>query len=226
MASAVRPDDAVARVGPNELAVLAIECPRDEGEHLTGRVRDALARGGLRATVGWAARDPHHGLADALTKSPHLRATAGRVHPRHGGERLLRTGKAGRGVQPRDEWEQPSFGRELFLGNFRPDLIHPQPELPPEMVDKGEAFLARLRVLPRERRRPARDRARREDPRARHRRAQGARRARDEDPRGVRRPRPQPGLLQPRAGDGRHLARVAVDAAERAPVDRPARSRW
>jgi alkylation response protein AidB-like acyl-CoA dehydrogenase len=43
------------------------------------------------------------------------------------------------------EWKQPSFGKELFLGNFRPDLIHPQPELPPEMVDKGEAFLARLR---------------------------------------------------------------------------------
>src|SRR5215212_10320759 len=43
------------------------------------------------------------------------------------------------------EWKQPSFGKELFLGNFRPDLIHPQPELPPDMVDKGEAFLARLR---------------------------------------------------------------------------------
>lgn len=45
------------------------------------------------------------------------------------------------------EWKQPSFGKELFLGNFRPDLIHPQPELPPEMVDKGEAFLARLRAF-------------------------------------------------------------------------------
>jgi alkylation response protein AidB-like acyl-CoA dehydrogenase len=43
------------------------------------------------------------------------------------------------------EWKQPSFGRELFLGTFRPDLIHPQPTSPPEMVTKGEAFLARLR---------------------------------------------------------------------------------
>ena len=25
------------------------------------------------------------------------------------------------------EWELPSFGRELFLGSFRLDLIHPQP---------------------------------------------------------------------------------------------------
>src|SRR3954453_24214582 len=43
------------------------------------------------------------------------------------------------------EWTQPSFGKELFLGNFRLDLIHPQPELDPGAVEKGEAFLDRLR---------------------------------------------------------------------------------
>ncbi len=26
-------------------------------------------------------------------------------------------------------WEKPSFGKELFLGNLRLDLIHPQPRL-------------------------------------------------------------------------------------------------
>ena len=25
------------------------------------------------------------------------------------------------------EWTKPSFGKELFLGHFRLDLIHPQP---------------------------------------------------------------------------------------------------
>jgi alkylation response protein AidB-like acyl-CoA dehydrogenase len=45
------------------------------------------------------------------------------------------------------EWTQPSFGRELFLGSFRPDLIHPQPTSPPDMVAKGDAFLARLRTF-------------------------------------------------------------------------------
>ena len=45
------------------------------------------------------------------------------------------------------EWKQPSFGRELFLGNLRLDLIHPQPQLPPEMTDRGEAFLAKLRTF-------------------------------------------------------------------------------
>src|SRR3954454_14124300 len=44
-------------------------------------------------------------------------------------------------------WELPSFGRELFLGDLRLDLIHPQPKLPPESVRKGEEFLTRLRTF-------------------------------------------------------------------------------
>ena len=43
------------------------------------------------------------------------------------------------------EWKLPSFGKELFLGNFRLDLIHPQPQLDPAAVEKGERFLAQLR---------------------------------------------------------------------------------
>src|SRR4051794_23667722 len=43
------------------------------------------------------------------------------------------------------EWKLPSFGKELFLGNFRLDLIHPQPRLDAESTEKGEAFLATLR---------------------------------------------------------------------------------
>ena len=45
------------------------------------------------------------------------------------------------------EWAKPSFGKELFLGNFRLDLIHPQPELDPSAVEKGQAFLERFRVF-------------------------------------------------------------------------------
>jgi alkylation response protein AidB-like acyl-CoA dehydrogenase len=43
------------------------------------------------------------------------------------------------------EWTLPSFGKELFLGRFRLDLIHPQPRLDAEATTKGERFLARLR---------------------------------------------------------------------------------
>src|SRR3954453_7588667 len=43
------------------------------------------------------------------------------------------------------DWKLPSFGKELFLGNFRLDLIHPQPKLDAEAIEKGERFLATLR---------------------------------------------------------------------------------
>lgn len=42
------------------------------------------------------------------------------------------------------EWHKPSFGKELFLGQFRLDLIHPHPRLPADAVAKGDAFLTRL----------------------------------------------------------------------------------
>jgi alkylation response protein AidB-like acyl-CoA dehydrogenase len=45
------------------------------------------------------------------------------------------------------EWKLPSFGKELFLGNFRLDLIHPQPQLDPDAIEKGERFLAALRAF-------------------------------------------------------------------------------
>ncbi|MDI2132771.1 acyl-CoA dehydrogenase family protein [Yinghuangia seranimata] len=43
------------------------------------------------------------------------------------------------------EWRKPSFAKELFLGRFRLDLIHPHPEPSAEQVTRGEEFLAELR---------------------------------------------------------------------------------
>src|SRR5438270_10885405 len=43
------------------------------------------------------------------------------------------------------EWRLPSFGKELFLGRLRLDLIHPQPQLDPDAVERGERFLSELR---------------------------------------------------------------------------------
>ena len=34
------------------------------------------------------------------------------------------------------EWVAPSFVRDLFLGKFRPDLIHPYPEQDPERSEE------------------------------------------------------------------------------------------
>ncbi|GAA1899120.1 acyl-CoA dehydrogenase family protein [Streptomyces sodiiphilus] len=43
------------------------------------------------------------------------------------------------------EWSKPSFAKELFLGRYRLDLIHPHPVPDEETVRRGERFLARLR---------------------------------------------------------------------------------
>lgn len=43
------------------------------------------------------------------------------------------------------QWRQPSFGKELFLGRLRLDLVHPHPRGPAEATERGEAFLAKLR---------------------------------------------------------------------------------
>lgn len=45
------------------------------------------------------------------------------------------------------DWRKPSFAKELFLGHFRLDLIHPHPMPADEDVRRGEAFLARLRAF-------------------------------------------------------------------------------
>ncbi|MEV7226841.1 acyl-CoA dehydrogenase family protein [Polymorphospora sp. NPDC051019] len=42
------------------------------------------------------------------------------------------------------EWGKPSFGKELFLGRLRLDLIDPWPRPDPEQVAKADDFLARL----------------------------------------------------------------------------------
>ncbi|MDJ1132611.1 acyl-CoA dehydrogenase family protein [Streptomyces iconiensis] len=43
------------------------------------------------------------------------------------------------------DWRKPSFAKELFLGRFRLDLIHPHPEPEAADVTRGEEFLATLR---------------------------------------------------------------------------------
>jgi alkylation response protein AidB-like acyl-CoA dehydrogenase len=45
------------------------------------------------------------------------------------------------------EYKLPSFGRQMYLGDFQLDLIHPQPQLDPEAVRDGEEFLGRLRAF-------------------------------------------------------------------------------
>ncbi|MQA10078.1 MAG: acyl-CoA dehydrogenase [Pseudonocardiaceae bacterium] len=43
------------------------------------------------------------------------------------------------------KWDRPSFGKELFLGRLRLDLIDPLPGSDPKSEAEGEEFIARLR---------------------------------------------------------------------------------
>ncbi|MER6527600.1 acyl-CoA dehydrogenase family protein [Streptomyces sp. NPDC001508] len=43
------------------------------------------------------------------------------------------------------DWRKPSFAKELFLGRFRLDLVHPHPHPADDDVQRGEEFLAKLR---------------------------------------------------------------------------------
>ena len=56
------------------------------------------------------------------------------------------------------EWKLPSFGKQLFLGDFRLDLIHPQPQLDPEADREGRA-LPRRSCARSSTRRPTRSRS-------------------------------------------------------------------
>src|SRR5207244_3008930 len=42
-------------------------------------------------------------------------------------------------------WQKPSFGKQLYLGDFRLDLIHPHPRPDEAAVRRGEEFCARMR---------------------------------------------------------------------------------
>src|SRR3981189_670000 len=43
-------------------------------------------------------------------------------------------------------WNKPSFAKELYLGRFRLDLVHPHPQPTPEAAAKATKFLTELRA--------------------------------------------------------------------------------
>ncbi|MFI6476433.1 acyl-CoA dehydrogenase family protein [Nonomuraea sp. NPDC050663] len=50
------------------------------------------------------------------------------------------------GEQAREkEWRRPSFAKQLFLGDFQLDLVHPVPALPEEATKRGEEFVRAVR---------------------------------------------------------------------------------
>jgi alkylation response protein AidB-like acyl-CoA dehydrogenase len=63
---------------------------------------------------------------------------------RHVGEREARqTAEAAREA----DWRQPSFGKQLFLGDYRLDLIHPHPRPSDDASARGEEFCAKMEAF-------------------------------------------------------------------------------
>ena len=100
-----------------------------------------------------------------------------------------------------DAWLRPSFGKQLFLGDFQLGLIHPYPVPDPESEERGKAFCERLAEFCA---RAVNGAIIENDAKIPERGCEGTRGpggVRHEDLARVRRPRPLPALLQPRADD-------------------------
>ena len=85
-------------------------------------------------------RAPRRSGQGQMGRSEHERGP-GRTRPP--GERA--GSPPGSGGSPGGGWTRPSFGKQLFLGDFRLDLIHPHPRPSEESSRRGEEFCARLR---------------------------------------------------------------------------------
>jgi alkylation response protein AidB-like acyl-CoA dehydrogenase len=81
-------------------------------------------------------------LSNTTQDSPVVQAPSGVPVPAEEAD-LRAMGEASR----EREWRKPSFAKELYLGRFRLDLIHPHPTSSPEDVERGERFLAELRAF-------------------------------------------------------------------------------
>ena len=118
------------------------------------------------------------------------------------------------------EWEHPSFVRELFLGRFRLDLIHPHPAVDdPAEAARAKPFIDELRAFLE--RFPSEEIDRTgEIPESL------VQELRDMGAFGIKIPKEYGGLglsqlsLHPRDGDGHVEGRIARRAAVREPVDR------
>ena len=67
--AAVRTEDAVARLGGDEFAVLAVQTACRAPQAVVGHVEQALQDADVEASLGWALRSCHAGLADAVTEA-------------------------------------------------------------------------------------------------------------------------------------------------------------
>jgi diguanylate cyclase len=67
--SAARDQDIIARIGGDEFALLAVECDDKGRNALAARIAQAFAQAGVRASTGYATRNPSRGLQAAVNEA-------------------------------------------------------------------------------------------------------------------------------------------------------------
>lgn len=67
--SAARDQDIIARIGGDEFALLAVECDEKGRNALAARIGQAFSHAGIRASVGYATRNPSRGLQAAVAEA-------------------------------------------------------------------------------------------------------------------------------------------------------------
>jgi GGDEF domain-containing protein len=64
-----RATDVVARLGGDEFGILGVEMASPGTEDLVARIEAALRDREIKASTGWAVRDPRHGIGRALEEA-------------------------------------------------------------------------------------------------------------------------------------------------------------
>jgi alkylation response protein AidB-like acyl-CoA dehydrogenase len=106
---------------------------------------DTSRQPGTRASAETSAAVPAQGSGPkqervAGREQPAPRPAAGAGSPQVSEAEARRVAEEAREAA----WLRPSFGKQLFLGDFQLGLIHPYPEPDPEPEERGRAFCARL----------------------------------------------------------------------------------
>src|SRR5215471_5672317 len=125
----------------------------DEPRSVSHRQRHAAAAGPNAAPLRDAAPAARTASRAAICAPP---ARPKRSAPEGGHEMSTQQAGQARNVSEREarqvaeeareaDWQKPSFGKQLYLGNFQLDLIHPHPQPDEEAVRRGEEFCTRMR---------------------------------------------------------------------------------
>ena len=101
---------------------------------------DTTRQQATRESTETPATDPSPGREQAGPNQPSGQPADGTGSPQVSEAEARRVAEEAREAA----WLRPSFGKQLFLGDFQLGLIHPYPEPDPEQEERGKAFCERM----------------------------------------------------------------------------------